>query len=134
MEMNKMNKLLAVAAGIEVATGLVLMINPSIVTRLLLGAEIFGVAIVLGRVSGFGLLSFGLACWPDRNAAGNFGWGVRAMLTYSVLCTLYLLYLGIDGEWAGYLLWPAVVWHGAVTFLLAISWFKMNKAKVKEWI
>jgi hypothetical protein len=126
--MNKMNKILAVAAGAEAATGLILLLDPPIVARLLLGAEISGVAIVLGRVCGFGLLSFGLACWPDRNTAGNFGRAFWAMLTYSVLCTVYLLYLGIGGQWVGYLLWPAVVWHGAVTFFLAMSWFKMKKA------
>ena len=71
MEMNKMNKLLAVAAAAEAATGLILMIDPPIVTRLLLGAEISGVAIVLGRLCGIGLLSFGLACWPGRNAAAT---------------------------------------------------------------
>ena len=89
------------AAGAEAATGLVLMIVPPLVTRLLLGAEISGVAIALGRLGGFGLLSFGLACWPDRNAAGNFGRAFQAMLTYSLLCTVYLLYLGIRGEWVG---------------------------------
>ena len=119
-----MNKLLAAAAGTEVATGLILLLAPPIVARLLLGAEISGVAIVLGRVCGFGLLSFGLACWPDRNTAGNFGRAFWAMLTYSVLCTLYFLYLGIGGECAGLLLWPAVVWHGTVTFLFARAWLK----------
>jgi hypothetical protein len=126
--MNKMNKLLAVAAGAEVATGLILMICPPIVVRLLLNADVSGVCIVLGRVCGFGLLSFGLACWPDRKAAGKFGCAFWAMLIYSVLCTLYFLYLGIGGKWVGSLLWPAVVWHGAVTFFLTISWFKIKKA------
>ena len=126
--MNKMNKLLALAAAAEVATGLVLLIDPPIVTRLLLGSEISGVAIVLGRVCGVGLLSFGLACWPDHNVAGNFGRAFWVMLTYSVLCTLYLSYLGVSGEWVGRLLWPAVVWHGAVTIFLAGAWFKMKKA------
>ena len=122
--MNKKNKLLALTAAAEIATGLALMLDPPIVTRLLLSAEISGVAVALGRLGSFGLLSFGLACWPDRNVAGNFGWGFRAMLTYSVLCTLYLLYLGIGGEWAGLLLWPAVVWHGTMTFFLARAWLK----------
>jgi hypothetical protein len=126
--MNTMNKLLACAAAAEIATGLILMIDPPIVARLLLNADISGIAIVLGRVCGFGLLSLGLACWPERNAAGNFGRAFWAMLTYSVLCTLYFLYLGIGGEWAGHLLWPAVGWHGAVSFFLAVSWFKMKKA------
>ncbi len=123
-----MNKLLALAAAAEAATGLVLLIDPPIVTRLLLGTEVSGVAIVLGRLCGFGLLSFGLACWPNRNTAANLTRAFWAMLTYSLLCTVYLVYLGICGEWVGVLLWPAVVWHGAVTFFLVMSWFKMKKA------
>jgi hypothetical protein len=132
--MNKMNKMLAVAAGAEAATGLVLMLAPPIVARLLLGTEISGVAIVLGRLGGIGLLSFGLACLPGRNAAGNFGWAFRAMLAYSLLCTLYLAYLGIGGEWAGPLLWPAAAWHGTVTFFLAGAWLKLKKAATENKI
>ena len=46
------------------------------------------------------------------------------MLIYSVLTTLYLLYLGIRGEWVGPLLWPAVVVHAVLTVLLAREWFR----------
>jgi len=49
------------------------------------------------------------------------------MLTYSVLATLYLLYLGIRGEWVGPLLWPAVVLHAVLTLLLARIWFKPHQ-------
>ena len=119
-----MNKLLTLSASIEAATGLALMVDPPIVTRLLLGAEVSGVAIALGRVTGFGLLSLGLACWPGGTAAGNSGGAFRAMLTYNLLVTLYLLYLGIRGEWVGILLWPAVVLHAILTVLLAGPWFK----------
>ena len=43
---------------------------------------------------------------------------------YNLLITLYLLYLGIRGEWVGLLLWPAVVIHAALTWLLSLAWFK----------
>ena len=46
------------------------------------------------------------------------------MLTYGAAVTLYLLYLGIRGEWVGPLLWPAVVFHAVLTLLLALAWFK----------
>jgi hypothetical protein len=51
--------LLAVASMLEAATGLVLIIAPSMVVRLLLNAEISGAAVVIARMAGFGLLSFG---------------------------------------------------------------------------
>ena len=46
------------------------------------------------------------------------------MLTYSALVMAYLAYVGIRGEWAGPLLWPAVVVHAVLTVLLARAWFR----------
>ena len=79
------------------------MIVPSLVGRLLLGAELAGVAIAVARVLGIALIALGVACWPGTDTGGIFG-----MLTYSVLATLYLAYIGVRGEWVGPLLWPAL--------------------------
>jgi hypothetical protein len=116
-----MNLLLTFTAVIEAATGLALMAVPAVVVRLLLGADISGASISLGRVAGFTLLSLGLACWPGRDASGNTA-PARAMLIYNVLATLYFLRLGIGGEWVGPLLWPAAALHGVVSVLLARQW------------
>jgi hypothetical protein len=48
-----MKRLLGLAAVIEAATGLALMIHPPLVTRLLLGDEVSGAGVALGRVAGF---------------------------------------------------------------------------------
>ncbi len=45
------------------------------------------------------------------------------MTTYSLLVTLYLVFLGAGGEWVGPLLWPAVALHAVLTLLLARTWF-----------
>jgi hypothetical protein len=115
-------KLLAVAAVIEAATGLALMIDPSLVTRLLLGDGVSGAGAALGRVGGFALLSLGLACWPGPESAGANSPSLRALLTYNLLATLYLAYLGIGGRFVGSLLWPAVAIHAVLTLLLARAW------------
>ena len=117
-----MKKLLDVAAVIEAATGLALMIYPPLVTRLLLGDEVSGAGEALGRVAGFALLSLGLACWPGVDSAGATTPALRALLTYNLLATIYLAYLGIDGGLVGSLLWPAVAIHAVLTFLLARAW------------
>ena len=114
-----MNRLLALTAIIEAATGLALIAVPSVVVRLLLGGEISGASIPLGRVAGFGLLSLGMACWPGRATPVNTAPALWAMLTYNSLATLYLLCLGIGGEWVGPLLWPAVALHSILSLLLA---------------
>ena len=115
-----MRKLLALAAIAEVATGLALLVAPSLVGRLLFGAELTGVAIPVARVLGIALIALGVACWPGRTA-------LCGMLTYSAAVTLYLSYLGIRGDWVGPLLWPAVVLHALLTLLLARLWFRPQK-------
>jgi hypothetical protein len=112
-----MKKVLTLAAVAEVATGAALLIVPSVVGRLLLGAELTGVSIAVARVLGIALLALGVACWPGSTA-------LCGMLTYSTLVTLYLGYVGLKGEFIGLLLWPAVVLHGVLTLLLARIWLK----------
>jgi hypothetical protein len=49
------------------------------------------------------------------------------MLTYSVLATGYLAWLGIRSEWVGSLLWPAVALHAVMTVFLGRAWLKSPK-------
>jgi len=106
--------LLAIAAIGEAATGVILLVYPPIVVRLLFGAEIAGAGIVMCRIAGIALVALGIGCWPVPAFLG--------MLAYSSLASLYLLYLGIRGDWVGPLLWPAVALHVVLTLLLARSW------------
>ena len=114
-----MKQLLTLAAAIEAATGLALMIAPSLVGRLLLGAESTGVAIPVARVLGITLIALAVACWPGPALLG--------MLVYGALVTAYLSYLGVRGEWVGPVLWPAVVLHAVVTLLLTRAWLNLQQ-------
>jgi Ca2+/Na+ antiporter len=116
--LNTPRKILAFAAVVEVGTGLVLMIDPAIVVTLLLGAEVSGVGMLLGRCFGIALLALGLACWPSRQRADSGAPAFRAMLIYNVLMALYLAYLGTVGHLGGLLLWPGVALHAVVALLL----------------
>jgi hypothetical protein len=121
-----MKKLLTFAAVAEAATGAALIIVPSLLGRLLLGAELTGVANPVARVLGIALISLGVACLPNCSA-------LCGMLTYGALVTLYLTYLGVIGDWVGPLLWPAVVLHAILTFLLAGAWRKapaLNRTEI----
>ena len=111
-----MKNLLTAVAVAETATGVALLVVPSVVVSLLLGAEPTGVSIPVARWTGIALLALGVGCWP-----GPAGFG---MLTYDTLVTAYLLYLGVRGEWVGPLLWPAVAIHALLTLLLARLWLK----------
>jgi hypothetical protein len=128
MTHNTMGKILAFAAVVEAGTGLVLMIIPAIVIRLLLGAEISGV--LVGRFSGIALLALGLASWPGRQHGESNLPAFRAMLVYNVLVALYLAYLGTVGRQGGLLLWPVVALHAVVALLLIWAWDKQRRTKV----
>ena len=123
-----MKKLLALAAVGEAATGLVLLIYPPIVVWLLFGGEISGAGIVMSRIAGISLIALGVACLPGSDAGSGAARGLRAMLCYSLLATLYLAYLGISGGWVGILLWPAVVVHAVLTILLGRMWREKKKS------
>jgi hypothetical protein len=112
-----MKNVLTVAAVAEVATGMPLLVVPSLTGWLLFGEELTGIVIPVARVLGIALLALGVGCWPGSTA-------LCGMLTYSALVTLYLLYLAIRGEWAGPLLWPVVALHGILTVLLARASFQ----------
>ena len=112
-----MKQSLTLAAIIEVATGMALLIVPSLIGRLLFGEEFTGIVTPVARVLGIALLALGVCCLPGSTP-------LCGMLTYSALAMLYLLYLAIRGEWVGLLLWPVVAVHGILTVLLARTWFQ----------
>jgi len=115
-----MKKVLGFAAVAEAATGVALLIIPSLVVWLLFGVELSSVSFSIARVTGMALLGLGIACWPGCTA-------LCGMLTYSALATLYLGYIAVRGELVGPLLWPAVVLHAVLTLLLARAWFKSHE-------
>jgi len=112
-----MKRVLILAAVAEAATGAGLLIVPSLVGRLLLGAEFSGVSIVIARVTGIALVALGTACWPGLMNP------FRGMLLYNVLTITYLVWVGVHGEWVGVLLWPVVFLHALMTILLGLAWF-----------
>lgn len=109
-----MKNVLTLAAILEAATGLALFFVPALVGRLLLGAELSGVAFPLARVLGIALIALGVACWPGRTP-------LCGMLTYSAAVTLFLGYGGFVGRFGGIFLWPAVIAHAAMTVGLVAS-------------
>ncbi len=113
-----MRKILAFTVVVEFGTALALLFDPGIVVRLLLGAELSGVATPLGRSFGIALLALCLACGPGSLRAEGVSPAVRAMFIYNLLIALYLAYLGTVGHMQGLLLWPAVFLHAAVALLL----------------
>ena len=109
-----MKKVLIFAAVAEAATGMALLIVPSLVGQLLLGEDLTGIAIPVARVTGIALIGLGIACWPGPPLVG--------MLIYSAAVALYLAYLGFAGGLTGIFLWPAVALHAILSVFLGRLW------------
>ena len=111
------------AAMVEaVATGVLLIISPSLFASLILGSEPGEPGRALGRIAGIAMLGLGLACWPREAAAAGSSPGPRVLLLYNLLATAYLLYLATGGRFAGILLWPAIALHALLSALIVGAW------------
>jgi len=122
-----MKKLVIIAAAAEIPTGLLLIVSPSVFTRLLFGAEMSGPAQALAPLAGFALFALALACWPSRGASAPAASAVRALLAFSFLCAVYLGYRGVSADTSGPLLWPAAAGHAMLTVLLLWCWLASRR-------
>ena len=77
-----MKTALIIASVSEAATGLALLVVPSLVGRLLLGEELTGVAIPVVRVTGIALIALGIASWPGPPLADLEQWPVVNSFPY----------------------------------------------------
>jgi hypothetical protein len=118
-----MKRALMLAALAEAGTGVILLVSPSIVVRLLFAAEIGGAGIIMSRLEGIALLGLGAACWPGNDTRRAF----QGLLNYSTLAMLYLVYIGVGRGAVGLLLWPAVGAHAILVVLLVGARFKEQK-------
>ena len=101
----------------EAATGLGLIALPALVVRLLLGSELLGAGIPLGRLAGVALLALGIACWlasfDTQNCAARGI--VSAMALYNLGAVLVIGAAGLQSQAISIFLWPAVILHTAMT-------------------
>ena len=109
--------LLIVSAVVETSIGVTLLLLPSLVAGLLLGASLeTPAAVVVGRMTGAALLSLGSACWLARNDGPSRAVRglVVAMLLYNGAAVAVLANAGAGMRLAGLLMWPTVALHGAL--------------------
>jgi hypothetical protein len=105
---------LVVIAAVEAATGLGLLLLPSVPFALLLGLESATVeAIFVGRIAGAALLAIGAASWMARKDESNsslFGLLV-GILIYNTAVSILLVYAATVLKTTGVMLWPTVAFH-----------------------
>jgi hypothetical protein len=97
-------KLISFCAAVEAITGLILIVDPSLVVWLLFGAEVSLAGLAVARVAGFALLALGVACWFGHAPENGITRAARGLLTYNALATIFFFYLVIRSELVGLLL------------------------------
>ena len=108
-----MKRLLTLTAIIEAATGLALIAMPAVVVRMLLGGELSGASLSLGRLTGVALLALGVACWlaqHDTQSSAARGL-VTALALYNFGAAVILGIAGVQSQRVGLALWSAVILH-----------------------
>ena len=118
-------RLLALAALGEASLGLVMLSDPAIAARLLLGVgDLVGVGEVIARVTGIALIGLGVSCWPGSTA-------LAGILTYGVVLTPACL-LELAGATASVFVLVALV--AALVVSLHRSWTRMAVRVLVSWI
>jgi hypothetical protein len=103
---------------LEAGIGIGLLVVPSAVAQVLLGAPFEGpAALTVARLAGAALLALGVACWlaafdPQSCAARGV---VSALVIYNLGAAIILGVAGIQSARTGIGLWPAVILHVTMT-------------------
>lgn len=125
-----MRVLLVTKAALEMATGIALVLVPSVVLGLLLGATIQAPAgrVVCG-VAGAALVAIGIACWiarDDTRSRGTLGL-VRATMLYDFAVATIFIGTRFELGLSGIALWPAVVLHLGLATASLVCLSKVNQ-------
>ena len=106
--------LLSVTGALEAATGLALLVAPSTLVELLLGAAPGTPAgLTVSRMAGVAVLALGAACWLARDDAANRAAKglIAAMLLYNVGVVAVLVLAWTGPGLFGIVFWPVVLGH-----------------------
>ena len=106
--------LLSVTGVLEAATGLGLLVAPSVIVELLLGAAPGASAgVTVSRVAGVALLALGVGCWlaRDETASDAARALVAALLLYNIGVVVVLAIAWASPMPVGIAFWPVVLAH-----------------------
>jgi hypothetical protein len=129
--MNALTKTLVLAVVAELGTGLALLYDPAFVSDWLLGLAISQDGSLFARLFGLAILALCLACWPGIGQTRCNSAAFRTMLFYNATVAVYIAYIGVFVS-SGLLLWPALIFHVAVTVLLLRSWRTERQARLSN--
>ena len=111
------------ASGLEVLTGLGLVLAPSLLARLLFGSDLNGAGDATGRIAGVVMVCLAAGCWPRDAEITQYG-ALIPLCALSWIAAAFLVVSGAVGANVGLLLWPAAALHVALAVLLTRAWME----------
>jgi hypothetical protein len=108
----------AIAAAVEAATGIALLISPALAGELLLGRAPDPAGAALCRFGGIALLFLAVACWPEQGSRAISPAARRAIWLFQPAAAACLLWVAFGFGLRGPVLWPAVAYHLAAAVAL----------------
>ncbi len=114
------------ASGLEVLTGVGLIVAPSLLARLLFGSDLNGAGEAMGRIAGLVMLCLAAGCWPRAASAESHA--LIPLTALSWLVAAFLIVTGLVGANVGVLLWPATALHLILAVLLTRAWMESRRS------
>jgi len=114
------------ASGLEVLTGLGLVVEPSLLARLLFGSDLNGAGEATGRIAGLVMICLAAGCWP-RDAEISKSQGLIPLAALSWLATAFLVVSALGAN-VGLLLWPAAALHLILAVLLTRTFMASRRS------
>ncbi len=114
------------ASGLEVLTGLGLVVAPSLLARLLFGSDLNGAGEAMGRIAGLVMVCLAAGCW-QRDAEIRQPLTLIPLAALSWLAVAFLVVSGAAGANVGFLLWPGAALHLILAVLLTRAWVESRR-------
>ncbi len=114
------------ASGLEVLTGLGLVVAPSLLARHLFGSDLNGAGEAMGRIAGLVMVCLAAGCWP-RDSEYSQSRTLTLLAALSWLAAAFLIVSGVIGGNVGLLLWPAAALHLILAVLLTRAWMEARR-------
>jgi hypothetical protein len=115
------------APGLEVLTGLGLIIAPSLLAHLLFGSDLNAAGEATGRIAGLVMLCLAVGCWPSEGGGAELP-ALVPLVALSWLAAAFLIVSGVVGATVGILLWPAAALHLVLAVLLTRALMEGRRA------
>ncbi len=126
-----MKKLLIITSLLESSLGILLILMPAVILKLIFEIEADETIITLTYLTGIVFFCLGLACYPfneinEKKEISRMTGAVRGMFAYNFLATLFFGYLKIKGTYDGVLLLPTFILHGLISVYFIILIFRLR--------